>query len=166
MGKNVRSYNTPLKYQQDIKCTCTSGNPGDFPGITHSFLLQLVNLKLLQHHVFRVCHHFELHDNTLLTPVCFRTPSFEAGDIYATAFAASADFHYTISVMIDSRTCMKYHATERATGYFNFEARNQTLADSNTLCVALKIGGSCRPAFVELSNADTEYNRPPPELYH
>ncbi|EDR00732.1 uncharacterized protein LACBIDRAFT_334000 [Laccaria bicolor S238N-H82] len=68
------------------------------------------------------------------------TDFFAAGDIYATAFVAANGFHYTLSIMQDTQTCTRYHASELAKGHFVFEARDETLVPSLTLCAAVKIG--------------------------
>ncbi|KAF8157179.1 hypothetical protein B0H34DRAFT_712598 [Crassisporium funariophilum] len=68
------------------------------------------------------------------------TDSFAAGDIYATAFVNGDGFHYTLSIMQNTKICTRYHATEPAKGHFIFETREETLADSLIFCVAVKIG--------------------------
>ncbi|KAK7454081.1 hypothetical protein VKT23_011592 [Stygiomarasmius scandens] len=69
-----------------------------------------------------------------------QTTEFKTGKIYATIFVAASGFHYTLSLMMNKTTAKKLHARELSPGNFVFEAANQTIAQSNSLCVALEIG--------------------------
>jgi hypothetical protein len=103
------------------------------------FVLNFSEPLLLQQNVLTVVsRHFKPHAH-FLTGLFSRpttTDFFAAGDIYATAFAAANSFHYTLSIMQDTQTCTKDHAAEPARGNLVFEARDQTLVASLTLCVA------------------------------
>jgi hypothetical protein len=80
------------------------------------------------------------------------TSVFTTGEIYATAFASATanGFHYTLSVMQNSTTCIKYHARGPSSKHFIFESIPQfkLLNASESLCVAVKIGSFLDNFFV------------------
>ncbi|KAF8157191.1 hypothetical protein B0H34DRAFT_712641 [Crassisporium funariophilum] len=79
------------------------------------------------------------------------TDFFAAGDIYATTFLNAVGFHYTLSVMKDTKICRRYHATELAKDHFIFETREETLEDSLIFCVAVKIGNIQQRTMEEIT---------------
>ena len=78
--------------------------------------------------------------------------SFSKGDIFATAFVTTVkehSFHYTLSIMKNDRKATKIHVREPLADQFVFEAVEQSLRESKTLCTALHIGArTTYPAVV------------------